>query len=270
MAGPSRAVVGVKGQLTGQNPGDLRSSLLQAALPDCSHLPPAYSPPPTQLGACPQERLWPTLGSGHMAGSGRPCLGGPTSPGTQGASWRLCRRVTTSMCPAASACRREPKGGAAEGLLTSLLASTPPSPAQDPHPPLLPPGTQGPCVTLVPTAPGTERGSSLPTPHPTPRAPKCEMCPPGECGYSWEGQGACGSGRPSWRRWWSWSPGGTHHKQGTAPIIARLPQVSPCLPPRPQAFAVRPGGQPGRGAKGGHQGLLGTDGHLPPCLPRCR
>lgn len=34
--------------------------------------------------------------------------------------------------------------------------------------------------------------------------------------------------------------GSTHYLQGTVPIIVRLIQVSPSLPPCPQAFAVHP------------------------------
>lgn len=57
------------------------------------------------------------------------------------------------------------------------------------------------------------------------------------------------SGRPPWRRRprkkaQRWC---THNTQGTASIIARLLQVSPGLPPRPQALRVCPGCQPGGG-----------------------
>lgn len=64
-------------------------------------------------------------------------------------------------------------------------------------------------------------------------------------------------------------PGGTHDKHGAAPIVAWPPQVSPCLPPRPQTVAVRPGRQPGREARrGSHQGLTGRPPiHRPTRLP---
>lgn len=64
-------------------------------------------------------------------------------------------------------------------------------------------------------------------------------------------------------------PGGTHDEHGTASIVAWPPQVSPCLPPRPQTVAVRPGRQPGREARrGSHRGLPGARQSIgPPACP---
>lgn len=87
-------------------------------------------------------------------------------------------------------------------------------------------------------------------------------------GSLWSSQGGLPGGG------WPWGgqqgTGGTHNKQGAAPVIARPSQVGPCLPPRPQTFAVRPGGQPGREPRrGSRPGRLGAwPARLPTHLPR--